>query len=462
MHMQAVILAAGKGTRMKSEKPKVLHELCGKSMLSYVIDNVRQAKIDEIAVVVGYKADEVKSALVGDIAAFVQHEQLGTGHAVMQAASFIDDDAYVVVLYGDAPLVNARVIEEVFEFAYAGKKDAVVLSTVLENPYGYGRIIRDENGKIKKIVEQKDADSAQQAVKEINSGVYCFLGSALKKALKELRPQNAAKEYYLTDSIEELLAGGYDVDVLIEQDSDIIKAVNDKKQLAQLEKMMRQMINNQWLSQGVTMMDPENTYISYDAVIAPDVLLYPNVVIEGRSIIKKGTVITSNSLIRNSIIGEHCMIQSSVITDSTVGNHAKIGPFAHLRPKSILGEHVKIGNFVEVKASTMGDHSKSSHLTYIGDAKVGENVNLGCGVVFVNYDGKAKNVTVVEDDCFVGCNVNLIAPVTIKKGAYIAAGSTITEDVEEYSLAIARSRQTNKENWVMRPGEASEEEKEKE
>lgn len=460
MHKQAIILAAGKGTRMKSEKPKVLHELCGKSMLSYVIDNVRQAKIEEIAVIVGYKADEVKASLLGDVAAFVQHEQLGTGHAVMQASSFIDDNAYVVVLCGDAPLVNARVIEELLEHAYAGKKDAVILSTVMDNPYGYGRIIRDENGRIKKIVEQKDADSAQQAVKEINSGVYCFLGSVLKKALKQLKMENAAKEYYLTDSIEALLAGGCDVDVLMEQDSDIIKAVNDKKQLAQLEKMMRQMINNKWLSQGVTMIDPDNTYISYDAVIGEDVLLYPSVIVEGRSIIKRGTVVTASSIIRNSIIGEYCMINSSVISDSIVGNHSAVGPFSHLRPKSILGEHVKIGNFVEVKASTIGNHSKSSHLTYIGDAIVGENVNLGCGVVFVNYDGKTKNLTVVEDDCFVGCNVNLVAPVTVKKGAYVAAGSTITEDVREYSLAIARSRQTNKENWVVKPEKPLEEEEE--
>lgn len=448
MHTQAIILAGGKGTRMKSDKPKVLHEICGKSMLSYVIQNAGDAGIKQIAVIVGYKAEEVKSSIVGQVSTFIQHQQLGTGHAVMQALPFIDDNAYVVILCGDAPLVDSKTIQSLYEYTSSNKKDAVVVSAVLDEPYGYGRIIRDSSDKLIKIVEQKDATEEEKKITEINSGVYCFLGSVLKYALGHIRNDNVQNEYYLTDTIELLIDEKYNIGVLEEVNCDIIKAVNDKKQLAQLEKLMRRRINDFWLEKGVTMMDPDSTYISYDSVLNEDVLLYPGVVIEGRSIIKKNCVVTSGSIIKNSIIGEDSIIQSSYITDSIVGSHVNIGPFAHLRPKSKLADYVRIGNFVEVKNSEIGQNSKSSHLTYIGDAKVGDNVNLGCGVVFVNYDGKNKALTVVEDDCFIGCNVNLIAPVTVKKGAYVAAGSTITFDVEEDSLAIARCRQTNKENWV--------------
>lgn len=448
MHTQAIILAGGKGTRMKSDKPKVLHEICGKSMLSYVIQNAGDAGIKQIAVIVGYKAEEVKSSIVGQVSTFIQHQQLGTGHAVMQALPFIDDNAYVVILCGDAPLVDSKTIQSLYEYTSSNRKDAVVVSAVLDEPYGYGRIIRDSSDKLIKIVEQKDATEEEKKITEINSGVYCFLGSVLKYALGHIRNDNVQNEYYLTDTIELLIDEKYNIGVLEEVNCDIIKAVNDKKQLAQLEKLMRRRINDFWLEKGVTMMDPDSTYISYDSVLNEDVLLYPGVVIEGRSIIKKNCVVTSGSIIKNSIIGEDSIIQSSYITDSIVGSHVNIGPFAHLRPKSKLADYVRIGNFVEVKNSEIGQNSKSSHLTYIGDAKVGDNVNLGCGVVFVNYDGKNKALTVVEDDCFIGCNVNLIAPVTVKKGAYVAAGSTITFDVEEDSLAIARCRQTNKENWV--------------
>jgi bifunctional UDP-N-acetylglucosamine pyrophosphorylase/glucosamine-1-phosphate N-acetyltransferase len=450
MHTQAIILAGGKGTRMKSDKPKVLHEICGKTMLSYVMDNARNACIEQIAVIVGYGAEEVKSSIAGQVNIFTQHRQLGTGHAVMQALSFIDDNAYVVVLCGDAPLVDSETIQSLCEYTASNKKDAVVVSAMIDDPYGYGRIIRDRDGEFIKIVEQKDAAKEEKKIHEINSGVYCFLGSVLKYALGNISNDNVQGEYYLTDTIELLINEKYSVDILVEKNCDIIKAVNDKKQLAQLEKFMRCRINEGWLEKGVTMIDPDSTYISCESVLSEDVLLYPGVVIEGRSIIKKNCIVTSGSIVKNSIIGEDTLVQNSYITDSIVGSHVKIGPYAHLRPKSKLADHVKIGNFVEVKNSEIGQNSKSSHLTYIGDAKVGDNVNLGCGVVFVNYDGKNKALTVVEDDCFIGCNVNLIAPVTVKKGAYVAAGSTITFDVEENNLAIARCRQTNKENWVKK------------
>ena len=448
MHTQAIILAAGKGTRMKSEKPKVLHEICGKNMLSYVIDNVKNAGIEKIAVIAGYKSDEVlKSIEDNAINTYIQSEQLGTGHAVMQAADFIVDNSYVVILCGDAPLVGADTIHKLCRYTYDNKKEAVVLSAILENSQGYGRIVKNKNGEIERIVEQKDANEEQLSIKEINSGVYCFLGSSLKYALGYIKNDNKQKEYYLTDTIEFLKKQGRDIDVLIEDNCDIIKAVNDRYQLSVLEKFMREKINDKWMYSGVSMIDPSTTYISYDSILNEDVTLYPGVVIEKGSKIGKGCVITSSSIIKNSEIGQNCHIQNSVITDSIVGNNVSIGPYAHLRPKSKLSDNVKIGNFVEIKNSSFAENSKSSHLTYIGDAEVGANVNLGCGVVFVNYDGKNKNITVVEDDCFVGCNVNLVAPVRIKKGAYIAAGSTITDDVEEYSLAIARSKQVNKENW---------------
>ncbi len=449
MHTQAIILAAGKGTRMKSEMPKVLHEICGKSMLSYVIDNVENAGIEKIAVVAGYKSEEViRSIESNTINIYIQSKQLGTGHAVMKAADFIKDDSYVIILCGDAPLVDSDTIKKLTEYTYHNKKDAVVLSAILKDPHGYGRIVKNNNGEFERIIEQKDATENQKGIKEVNSGVYCFLGKALKSALNNLNNNNKQNEYYLTDTIEYLLSNGYNIGVIEEDNCDIIKAVNDRCQLAELEKFMRKKINEKWLHGGVSMIDPDTTYISYDAILGEDVTLYPGVYIEKGSKIGKGCIITCGSIIKNSEIGENCYIQNSVITDSCVGNNVKIGPYAHLRPKSKLSDNVKIGNFVEIKNSSFGENSKSSHLTYIGDAEIGENVNLGCGVVFVNYDGKNKHLTVVEDDCFVGCNVNLVAPVRIKKGAYIAAGSTITDDVDEYSLAIARSKQVNKENWV--------------
>ncbi len=449
MHTQAILLAAGKGTRMKSERPKVLHEICGKSMLSYVIDNVKNADIEKIAVIAGYKSDEVIKSIEGSaIKTYIQSEQLGTGHAVMQAAEFIDDNAYVVVLCGDAPLVDSDTIIKLCSYTFNNKKEAVVLSARLDNPFGYGRIVRNNKNEFEKIVEQKDASEEEESITEINSGVYCFLGKALKLALNNLNNNNKQNEYYLTDTIEYLLSNGYNIGVIEEDNCDIIKAVNDRCQLAELEKFMRKKINKKWMLLGVSMIDPDTTYIASDVVLKEDVTLYPGVVIEKGSKIGKGCVVTSGSIITNSKIGKNCYIQNSVITDSIVGDNVKIGPYAHLRPKSRLSDNVKIGNFVEIKNSSFGKNSKSSHLTYIGDAEIGENVNLGCGVVFVNYDGKNKNLTVVEDDCFVGCNVNLVAPVRVKKGAYIAAGSTITEDVEEYALAIARSKQVNKENWV--------------
>jgi len=450
MHTQAIILAAGKGTRMKSDKPKVLHEICGKSMIEYVIDNAKNAGIEKTAVIAGYKAQDVTAIISKDTDLYIQKEQLGTGHAVMQAEQFIKDECYVVILCGDAPLVDAAAIKNLIDYTCENKKDAVVLSAVLDEPFGYGRIVRGADGKFEKIVEQKDANECQKEIKEVNSGVYCYLGSALKKSLKHIKNNNSQNEYYLTDTIEYLKNEGYNIDVLIEHNCDIIKAVNDRVQLAGLEKLMRKKINEKWMLKGVSMIDPDTTYISYDAVLDEDVILHPGVVIEGKTKIGKNSEITTGSIIKNSEIGNNCLIQSSVITDSFVGNNVKVGPFAHLRPKSTLSDNVKIGNFVEIKNSVMGNNSKSSHLTYIGDAQVGENVNLGCGVVFVNYDGKKKHLTVVEDDCFVGCNVNLVAPVRVKKGAYIAAGSTITEDVGEYNLAIARCRQTNKENWVKK------------
>lgn len=446
---KTVILAAGHGTRMVSEKPKVLHEVGGKAMLDYVISASEAAGADDTAVIVGYKADIVKAALPENITAIEQKEQLGTGNAVLQALPFFENfNGNVLVLVGDAPLVRKETLEELVKAHEDGGFSATVLTAVFDDPTGYGRIVKNGDELIK-IVEHKDATDEERGIKEINSGMYCFDAQALKTALQAINSDNVQGEYYLTDTIEILRGMGKKVGSYPTPDVDDIAAVNSKVQLAEIGKIMRRRINTSLMEAGAIIIDPENTYLSAETKIGKDTTIYPGVITEGRVIIGENCVIGHNSRIVNSTIADGVDIQISTVLDSFVDENTHVGPYAYLRPNSHIGKNVKVGDFVEVKNAVMKDGAKASHLTYIGDAEVGKNVNLGCGTVFVNYDGTNKYRTVVEDNCFIGCNSNLVSPVTVKEGSYVAAGSTITDDVPEDTLAVARARQVNKEGYAL-------------
>jgi bifunctional UDP-N-acetylglucosamine pyrophosphorylase/glucosamine-1-phosphate N-acetyltransferase len=453
----AIILAAGEGKRMKSNTPKVLHKICGKPILNYVLNTCEMANIHKNVVIVGHGKDNVMDYFKDDNIIFREqpiHESApyGTGFAVMQAIDQIPDDGIVTILCGDTPLITDTTLYNLISFHNKGNYDGTVLTAILENPYGYGRIVRKQNDEILKIVEHKDANEEELNIKEINSAMYCFNGKALKYALGKLDNKNAQNEYYLTDVISILNNDNYRVGAFTIDNSIEIQGVNDRVQLASCEAEMRKRINERAMLDGVTIIDPDTTYIESDVLIGQDTILYPGVVLEGNTTIGENCVIRANTRICNSKIYNNVDIESSLIESSIVEEGCHIGPNAHLRPKSHLGKNVKIGNFVEVKNATLGDNSKASHLSYIGDADVGMNVNIGCGVVFVNYNGREKFRTVVGNNAFVGSNSNLVAPVHVEEWGYIAAGSTITEDVEEGTLSIARARQVNKAGWVDKKG----------
>ena len=449
--LKVIILAAGEGKRMKSKLPKVLHKVQGKTMADHVIDAAECAGADDICVVIGHGAETVKEALKNRKVKFaLQQKQMGTGHAVMQAGDFIEDGADIVVLYGDTPLITAQTINKILDFHRTENNSISIISAMVDNPAGYGHIIRDINGNFLKNVEHKDADEKEKLVKEINTGIYCFTGEALKKGLSLLKNDNVQGEYYLPDTLEIILKDGGRVNAMTAESADEFAGVNSKAQLAAAEKSMRSMINAWHMDNGVTMVDPERTYIESGAVIGCDTVLLPGVVIEGNTVIGEDCVIGPDSRLTNVKLGNGVKFQYSTAVDSSVDDNTTVGPYAYIRPDCAIGKNVKIGDFVEVKNSNVGDGTKVSHLTYIGDSDVGERINFGCGTVTVNYDGKKKFRTVGDDDVFIGCNTNLVAPVKVGKGSYIAAGSTITEDVPENSLAIARERQINKTGWVKR------------
>lgn len=449
--LKVIILAAGEGKRMKSKLPKVLHKVQGKTMADHVIDAAECAGADDICVVIGHGAETVKEALKNRKVKFaLQQKQMGTGHAVMQAGDFIEDGADIVVLYGDTPLITAQTINKILDFHRTENNSISIISAMVDNPAGYGHIIRDINGNFLKNVEHKDADEKEKLVKEINTGIYCFTGEALKKGLSLLKNDNVQGEYYLPDTLEIILKDGGRVNAMTAESADEFTGVNSKAQLADAERAMRSRINAWHMDNGVTMIDPERTYIESGAVIGCDTVLLPGVVIEGNTVIGEDCVIGPDSRLTNVKLGNGVKFQYSTAVDSSVDDNTTVGPYAYIRPDCSIGKNVKIGDFVEVKNSNVGDGTKVSHLTYIGDSDVGERINFGCGTVTVNYDGKKKFRTVVDDDVFIGCNTNLVAPVKVGKGSYIAAGSTITEDVPENSLAIARERQINKTGWVKR------------
>ncbi|MDF2890478.1 MAG: UDP-N-acetylglucosamine pyrophosphorylase [Clostridia bacterium] len=447
-NITAIILAAGEGKRMYSKVPKVLHKLCGLTMVEHVINCAKEIGCKEPVVVIGHGADKVRET-IKDVKFVMQEQQLGTGHAVMQADEYINDGD-ILVLYGDTPLVSAEKINEMYQFHKAGNYGVTVLTADLDDPAGYGRILRDQKCLIEAIVEDKDASPDVKNIKEINSGMYFFKGTELKKALKKLTNNNAQGEYYLTDALQIIKAAGYGIAAFKTNDPTEIMGVNNKLQLSDATEIMKSRILKSHMLAGVTIMDVNNTYIDKTVKISRDVTIYPGCILEGNTVIDEDCILGPNTRIINSVLDKGVVAQNSVMIDSKVGEATTVGPFAYLRPGNVIGKHAKIGDFVEMKNSNFGDHSKASHLTYVGDADVGSNVNLGCGVVFVNYDGKKKSRSTVEDNCFVGCNVNLVAPVTVKKDSYIAAGTTITKDVPEGSLSIGRARQENKEDWMKK------------
>ena len=444
----SVILAAGMGTRMKSKMPKVLHKVCGKPLSKWVIDASKAAGADKVCAVVGHKAETVKEVL-GDVCEFaLQTEQKGTGHAVMQAIDVIKNSkGEVVILNGDTPLITAETINKAIEYHKNNGNQATVITAILDDATGYGRIVRDNDGSVLKIVEQKDASEEEKKINEVNSGMYVFDAQSLVYALDKITPNNAQGEYYLTDTLEILLSAGKKIGGYAISDNDEIRGINDRVQLNEAEKIMQKRINEYHMRNGVTMRNPESVYIEDGVEICNDTEICQNVTIKSGTKIGSDCVIGSGSMLDRAVIHDGVDVLSSVILESEVDEGTHVGPFAYIRPNCHVGKEVKVGDFVELKNSNIDDGTKISHLTYIGDSDVGKRVNFGCGTVTCNYDGKKKYRTTIGDDCFVGCNTNFVSPINVGDGVYIAAGSTITEDIPENSLSIARARQVNKEGW---------------
>ncbi|QDH21293.1 bifunctional UDP-N-acetylglucosamine diphosphorylase/glucosamine-1-phosphate N-acetyltransferase GlmU [Saccharibacillus brassicae] len=447
----AIVLAAGKGKRMKSKLYKVLHPVCGKPMVGHVVDTVRRTNSERTVIIVGHGAEEVQAYLGDQVDYALQAEQLGTGHAVRQAEALLGrEEGTTILICGDTPLVRAETIEAMIAL-HEGEGEgaaATILTAVPEDPTGLGRIIRGEDGGVLRIVEQKDCTPEENAVKEINTGTYCFDNRKLFEALSKVTNENAQGEYYITDVIGILRGEGDKIAAYATEDLTESIGVNDRVVLSQAEAAMRERIVRTHMLGGVTVIDPASTYIGADVTIGSDTVLHPGTVLTGSTRIGEDCTIGPNAEIVNAEIGDDATVSHSVVRDSTVGAHVSVGPFAHLRPGSALADGVKVGNFVEVKNAEIGQDSKVSHLSYVGDAKVGSRVNIGCGAITVNYDGFNKSLTEIEDDAFVGSNVNLIAPVHVGKGAYVVAGSTITKEVPAGDLAIGRARQENKPGYA--------------
>ena len=447
MKLTTIILAAGKGTRMKSNLPKVLHKVCGKPMLEHVIDAARGAGSEREIVVIGSGADEVKKAIT-DVEFALQAEQLGTGHAVKMAKDKITDmEGTVMILCGDTPLISAELLEKFIENHEQTKATATVLTAMMPDATGYGRIVRNQSGSVDKIVEHKDATEEELQIHEVNSGMYCFDVKALFDSLEKVTNDNAQGEYYLTDVLGIIRSQGLLINAFVTNAFTQILGINSRYQLATAERILRQRKNIELMDSGVTILDPDSTFIDYDVEIGRDSTILPFTYLETGTKIGENCSIGPNCRLQNTKIGDNVTMQFVYSHDAEVDDDVIIGPYVHLRPGTKINKKVKIGNFVEVKNSNIGEGSKLPHLQYIGDTDMGTNVNIGCGTVTCNYDGKKKYRTTIGDNVFVGCNTNFVAPVTVNNGAYIAAGSTINQDIPENNFAIARARQVNKADW---------------
>ena len=411
----ALVLAAGKGTRMKSDKSKLVHKIYGKELVKRVVETAKKSGVDEVVTVVGYKKEQVQLVLGDSVEYAYQEEMLGTGHAVLQAENYLKDKkGKVIVLNGDVPILRPETIKELVNKSIDNKEYATILTAIYSNPTGYGRIVRDIGGNIKEIIEEKDATEEQKKIQEINAGIYCFDIEELLKALKKIKPNNVQKEYYLTDVIKIMNEEGLRTGAVIVQDNTEILGVNDKIQLELLTKVLKLRINQYHMRNGVTIEDIDNTYIYDDVEIGTDTVIHPN------------------TTIKNDVV---------------VGKDCELGPNAYIREGCRLADGVKVGSFVELKKATVGEGAKIPHLSYMGDCEIGAKTNIGCGTITCNYDGFNKSKTIIGENSFIGSNVNLVAPVTLGNNTFVAAGSTITDDVPEDALAIARERQINKNGW---------------
>ncbi|HSW36441.1 MAG TPA: bifunctional UDP-N-acetylglucosamine diphosphorylase/glucosamine-1-phosphate N-acetyltransferase GlmU [Candidatus Limnocylindrales bacterium] len=436
-----VVLAAGEGKRMHSRRPKVLHSLCGQPMINYILDSA-SALTKQILIVVGHGASLVQDTIGQQWRYVLQAQQLGTGHAVAQALHDLPEDGRLLVLCGDTPLLEGRHITELLQ--HHGLNAVTVATTSLPDPTGYGRIVRGENGYVIRIVEDRDTSEEEKQIREVNTGTYCFDLSLLRRFLPMLSSDNIQGEYYLTDVIALMCRDGHSVGTYEIDDYRVGLGINDRVQLAEAAALIRERINRTMMLSGVTIIDPGSTYIDYGVNIGSDTVIWPNSIIEGGTNIGSSCQIGPGAHLRAAQIKDHVAIQQSVVVESEIENGVVIGPFAYIRPGSHLGENVKIGDFVEVKNSTLGRGTKVPHLSYVGDADIADGVNLGAGVIIVNYDGKHKHRSNIDSGAFIGCNSNLIAPLSIGANAYIGAGSTINKNVPPGALALARARQVNK------------------
>ena len=442
----AIILAAGQGTRMKSQTAKVLHKVGSKCLLQHVVDAASD-HVETINVIVGHNSQYVKGAIKESKVNWVlQEKQLGTGHAVQQAAPLLNDDSTCLILYGDVPLIQSKTIEELL--IKARTSGFSLLSVVLDDPSGYGRIIRDTNGLIQSIVEQKDASERQQNVKEINTGIMAIKGSLLKKYLNELKPNNAQGELYLTDIVESAVKDNVNIASFVCENASEVMGINDKKQLSQAERFYQVRQAEDFMSSGLTIMDPSRFDCRGGLTFGNDCTIDVYVVFEGDNVLGNNVLISPNCIIKDSKIGDNTSIfPNSIIENSIIGSNTTIGPFARIRPDTNIGDHSKVGNFVEIKKSTIKNNSKVSHLSYVGDSKIGDDVNIGAGVITCNYDGANKHQTEIKDGAFIGSNSQLVAPVSIGKNATIGAGSTITQNAPDNKLTLSRNKQSTIDKW---------------
>lgn len=449
MNTYAIVLAAGKGTRMKSSLPKVAHEVLYKPMIKHICDELKKIQTSQTIAVIGHGKEIIRKIMQDEVSYVEQNEQLGTGHAVLMTAPFLEDkEGITLVINGDAPLLRKETLKTLIQVHQEKQNQATLLTAHCDPSKSFGRIIRNAQGDVEAIVEVKDANSQQLAITEMNTGIYCFDNHLLFEALKQVTNDNAQKEYYITDVIKILNQMGKKVGSCVISDFDEVGGINDRVELAKAQKKLQLRVNNDLLLKGVTILDPENTYIARDVEIGQDTIIEPGCIIKGNSVIGQNCHIGPYCEFDNVIIKDHVEIKFSVISDSIIESGVDIGPYARLRKDCHILENVHMGNFVEMKNTTFGVGSKCAHLSYIGDAIVGKDVNIGCGSITSNYDGKNKFKTIIKDNVFVGCNSNLVAPVTLEAGAYVAAGSTITETVPEDAFAIARERQVTKEEYA--------------
>lgn len=447
MKLKTLILAAGKGTRMKSDMPKVIHKVNGIPMITKIIDTLSGLNPEENILILGHKKEEVLKVVGENCDYVLQTEQLGTGHAVIQAKEKLEGyDGDVMILCGDTPLLRESTLKSLYDYHKESGAVTTILTSIYENPFGYGRIVK-EDGLVKAIVEEKEASEEIKKIKEVNAGVYCFNSKELFKALDKIDNNNEKGEYYLTDVIGIQVSENKKVQSFILEDKMEILGVNSKVELTQAGKVLRDRKNRELMEEGVILIDPETTYVEESVKVGRDTVLYPGVVLQGKTVIGENCEIIGNSRIIDSVLGNNIRVESSVIEESILEDGVTMGPFAHIRPKSLLKEKVHIGNFVEVKKSTLEKGVKAGHLTYLGDAQVGENTNIGAGTITCNYDGVNKSKTVIGKDAFIGSDSMLVAPVNIGEKALIGAGSVITKDVPSNSLAVSRSKQIIKTDW---------------